>query len=825
MNKTRSPSNLFLLFAFTSQSPASNQLELLTLQSKKDKGGTLRFAKKTLLRTVEKTGINVNRNKKNKDKFMLSNLSGSKTMLNHTSKTPMILENDERFNDNASIKSDSSHFYTTNSNSIVQNDPMLVMPTIHRERDSRTLRKLVELPYVRDYQRLQLGSSRILLNSQSSSANGLLTSPSKQQQSSKEFRISMVNINYNVTTTYPAFVVVPANLNDESIKKLSKCYKSQRFPAIVWKHPKKRSLLIRASAFHGKGVINLFRSHGPSSNMSSNLSNISSGNQHDSAAFEQEKYFKSILTLTPLNTDNCNSYSASINSLELTSITEQLNTSSSKEHKMSQNQGMSSLSKAFNTLRTSGGKSGLHTMGKKIQKWNNRLTNQDPETNSLSSTVTSMSQNSQGLIRTNTNGDSIMGSTMAMVTLDSKSSVNFYIFGEKMQIKNLKIEQFPTCAFVPVDLHEIKQVKQSFKKLLKICCPLSKSKTESKHGFYYQIESSGWFRQLQTILAIANEIVDVVDYKGCSAMLCLEESSDIVPQIISIAELCLDPYYRTFNGFRVLIEKEWLAFGHRFSHRSNQVGPSTSASSFAPIFLQFLDLVHQIMNQYQLSFEFNQYYLKFIAYHYISCRFRTFLLDSEAERADYGWIYEDLRKNEDDLDFMNSNNNNSRSPEHNNHLSKSAQTYLDSGINFIGTSFWDYAENLWEKSSLFFNFYYVAASYLGNCSDEKNPCVLRPKINLNNFRVWDYYMNEEISHGPSYDVEMIAFEKQRREEQEATCPDSAKNKENKRIIVNPINENVAHFQPNGIEEMLELNCQLEAELGRGGEKVSPFFFD
>jgi len=79
-------------------------------------------------------------------------------------------------------------------------------------------------------------------------------------------------------------------------------------------------------------------------------------------------------------------------------------------------------------------------------------------------------------------------------------------------------------------------------------------------------------------------------------------------------------------------------------------------------------------------------------------------------------------------------------------------------------------------------------------------------------------LTEELSHGPSYDVEMVAFEKQRREEQEATCPDSAKNKESKRIVVNPINESVAHFQPNGIEEMLELNCQLEAELGKGNDK-------
>ena len=42
------------------------------------------------------------------------------------------------------------------------------------------------------------------------------------------------------------------------------------------------------------------------------------------------------------------------------------------------------------------------------------------------------------------------------------------------------------------------------------------------------------------------------------------------PLLSSLAQIFLDPYYRTFEGFKVLILKEWVYYRHNFL-KENQV--------------------------------------------------------------------------------------------------------------------------------------------------------------------------------------------------------------------------------------------------------------
>ena len=62
-------------------------------------------------------------------------------------------------------------------------------------------------------------------------------------------------------TSYPALLVVPGQVSDDSISRFGRLYRHNRFPVITWRHPKTKALLVRGAGFHGKGVMGMLRVH------------------------------------------------------------------------------------------------------------------------------------------------------------------------------------------------------------------------------------------------------------------------------------------------------------------------------------------------------------------------------------------------------------------------------------------------------------------------------------------------------------------------------------------------------------------------------------
>jgi len=160
---------------------------------------------------------------------------------------------------------------------------------------------------------------------------------------------------------------------------------------------------------------------------------------------------------------------------------------------------------------------------------------------------------------------------------------------------------------------------------------LFQSNWKASDSFYDRLEATGWLSHLNAILSGTVTIVKAIHYDECGILVHCSDGWDRTSQLVALAMLCLDPFYRTIQGLQVLIEKEWLAFGHKFSDRSAHSNKAPSEER-SPIFVLWLDCIWQIMRQYPTILEFNDQLLLALCEHVYSCRFGTFLCNNLVER-------------------------------------------------------------------------------------------------------------------------------------------------------------------------------------------------
>uniref|UniRef100_A0A3B3VMZ0 SET binding factor 1 n=1 Tax=Poecilia latipinna TaxID=48699 RepID=A0A3B3VMZ0_9TELE len=591
----------------------------------------------------------------------------------------------------------------------------LTLSSTIRSSDRQTMSNVVERACCRDYQRLGLGT---LSNSLTRSKN-------------EPFRISTANRMYTVCRSYPGLLIIPQNIPDSTINRICRCYRQNRFPVVCWRHSRTKAVLLRSAGLHGKGVVSFFKSpNAPTLLLTPQLlmsltfcfcfSSQLVPSQADSTSLEQEKYLQAIISSMP-------SYSESTGRNTLSGFTStHMNTS-----------GQNSPRGKWGSIRGSG-----------------RLSAYNPDIGTRLAGKESPQPNG--------------GPNDPLFLRQQKAYL--YIIGDKAQLKVRRNDSFQQWEVIPIEVCDVRQVKNSFKKLMKACVPSSQT-TEPNMSFLRLLEDSEWMTLLHRVLQVSVLVVELLD-TGSSVMVSLEDGWDVTTQVVSLVQLLSDPYYRTFDGFRLLVEKEWLSFGHRFSHRGAQTLGSQS-SGFTPVFLQFLDCVHQIHLQFPMEFEFSQYYLKFLAYHYMSNRFRTFLLDSDYDRIELGVLYEEKSDR--------------RNPQ-------------------VCKSVWDYVDRLNKKAPVFYNYMYSP-------EDEE---VLRPYTFISNLKVWDFYLEETLSDGPPYDWELRSRQESLAEETAEKADTGAP--KSQRHIVWPCYDNLSKVIPDAITKLLQDLQDLEAELGHTSEK-------
>ena len=150
-----------------------------------------------------------------------------------------------------------------------------------------------------------------------------------------------------------------------------------------------------------------------------------------------------------------------------------------------------------------------------------------------------------------------------------------------------------------------------------------------------RLATTKWLSHVKDVLNTACLAAQCLEKDSVPVMLVEQSGCDLSLVVSSLAQIILNPDTRTLHGFEALIEREWVQAGHPFWTRHGPAG-APKQSLQAPVFLLFLDCVHQIYTQFPCSFEFTEKLLLVLADHSLASNFGTFLCDTEKSRAELG---------------------------------------------------------------------------------------------------------------------------------------------------------------------------------------------
>eukprot|EP01114_Cavostelium_apophysatum_P013716 TRINITY_DN3384_c0_g1_i1.p1 TRINITY_DN3384_c0_g1~~TRINITY_DN3384_c0_g1_i1.p1 ORF type:complete len:1157 (-),score=311.11 TRINITY_DN3384_c0_g1_i1:12-3482(-) len=194
---------------------------------------------------------------------------------------------------------------------------------------------------------------------------------------------------------------------------------------------------------------------------------------------------------------------------------------------------------------------------------------------------------------------------------------------------------YPNCKVEFLAVENIHHMRDSVSKLYALCQP----SFESDLKWYSQLEQTKWLEHLRAIMCGVSRVVELIEKSKVSVLIHCSDGWDRTAQISALSQLLLDPFYRTIRGLEILIEKEFVSFGHRFTDRlghGKNLAEHDNNHETSPVFLQFVDCVWQLSQQYPFEFEWNDDLLVQIMDDAYSCRFGTFIFNCEDERTQAG---------------------------------------------------------------------------------------------------------------------------------------------------------------------------------------------
>eukprot|EP00940_MAST-03C_sp_MAST-3C-sp2_P002610 g2610.t1 len=205
------------------------------------------------------------------------------------------------------------------------------------------------------------------------------------------------------------------------------------------------------------------------------------------------------------------------------------------------------------------------------------------------------------------------------------------------------VSRYKKCEMYFCNIDNIHIMRSSVTKLANACAAELTTAENDDEDWLQNLFSTRWLKYVSRVLSAGIHVARMLHCQKRSVICHCSDGWDRTSQVCAIAEILLDPYYRTITGFGVLVEKDWCSFGHKFHDRighgqkpelkGEDSGAFFPTKECSPVFLQFIEAVAQIQRQMPNVFEFNSDFLLFLVDASYSCEFGNFLCNNERERV------------------------------------------------------------------------------------------------------------------------------------------------------------------------------------------------
>lgn len=88
-------------------------------------------------------------------------------------------------------------------------------------------------------------------------------------------------------------------------------------------------------------------------------------------------------------------------------------------------------------------------------------------------------------------------------------------------------------------------IRKSFQSLRQLC-----AFEMDIPNFYSLLDKTNWLQHISALISASNVVVNAIEKNNRPVLVHCSDGWDRTSQICSTAEICLDPYYRTIDGFR-----------------------------------------------------------------------------------------------------------------------------------------------------------------------------------------------------------------------------------------------------------------------------------